>query len=288
MSEIIRRSPPGAIIGEGVCWSKRDNRVYWVDILGQKLHAYDLRDDAISTWNFDEPICWVIEREKGGFICGLMSGFAELTLEPWSLKPILNPYPHEPENRMNDAKADNRGRIWAGSMHKPIKKVSGAFYRLNCDMTVDEVDGPYFIANGPAFSPDFTRIYHTDSGRSDVYVFDIDAAGELTNKRLFKHFPEDWGVPDGMTTDAQDGIWIAHWGGARVSRLTPDGRLDFSIPLPATQTSNVCFAGEKLDRMFVTSAAIDLPDEAEAGTLFEVPADLLNGYTGWEPRKFGG
>lgn len=286
MTAILRRSAPGAILGEGPLWSKRDQCVYWVDILSHNLHAYYLNGES-KTWHFPEPIGWVIEREKGDFIAGLMSGFAEVTLDPLTIKHIATPYPHEPENRLNDAKADDRGRIWAGSMHKPITKVSGAFYRLNTDLSWQEVDGPYKIANGPTFSADHARVYHTDTGKSEIYVFDI-IDGELANKTLWLTFPQDWGGPDGMTTDAQGGIWIAHWGPGRVTRFNPDATVDFSIDLPAKQITSLCFAGDSLDRVFVTSAAENLPEDREGGTLFEIPAPLLRGHTGLEPQKFGG
>jgi sugar lactone lactonase YvrE len=100
-----------------------------------------------------------------------------LTLTPFAVRPIGNPYPHEPENRLNDAKADDRGRIWAGSMHKPATKTSGAFYRLNTDLSFQQVDGPYHIANGPTFNVDHSKLYHTDSGTREVFVFYIDSDG---------------------------------------------------------------------------------------------------------------
>ena len=286
MTVILRRSAPGAILGEGPLWSKRDQCVYWVDILSHNLHAYYLNGES-KAWHFPEPIGWVIEREKGGFIAGLMSGFAEVTLDPLTIKHIATPYPHEPENRLNDAKADNLGRIWAGSMHKPIEKVSGAFYRLNTDLSWQEVDGPYKIANGPTFSADHARVYHTDTGRNEIYVFDV-IGGELANKTLWLTFPEDWGGRDGMTSDAQGAIWIAHWGPGKITRFNPDATVDFSIDLPAKQITSLCFAGDSLDRVFVTSAAENLPEDREGGTLFEIPAPLLRGHTGLEPQKFGG
>jgi xylono-1,5-lactonase len=288
MSEIIVRSHKPSTLGEGTLWSPRDGCVYWVDILGHKLHSLELEHNKIRSWDFGEPIGWVVAREKGGFIAGLMSGPAEVTLEPFSVKHIVNPYPHEPENRLNDAKADNRGRIWFGSMHKPIEKTSGAFYRLETDLSFKEIDAPYTIANGPTFSKDFSRIYHTDTDKHEIYVFDMDENGEAVNKRLFLRFLPAWGYPDGMTTDADDGIWVAHWGGSRVTRFLPDGREDFHIEMPASQITNITFGGDKLDRMFVSSAADGQPTEKLAGHLFEVPRSLLRGITGLTPQTFKG
>lgn len=284
---ILRRTPPGATLGEGPLWSRRDRCIYWVDILQHKLHAWYL-DHSHRTWDTGEPIGWVIERERGGFIAGLMSGFAELSLDPLTIKHIANPYPHEPENRLNDAKADDRGRIWAGAMHKPIEKVSGAWYRLNTDLSIDHVDGPYKIPNGPAFAADHSHVFHTDTDLGQIFRFDITPDGELSNKQPWLTFPEHWGGPDGMTVDAQGGLWVAHWGPGRITRFTADATEDFHIDLPARQITSMCFAGDDLDRMFVTSAAKNQPDDRDAGTLFEIPSDLLRGHTGLEPQRFRG
>ncbi len=88
-----------------------------------------------------------------------------------------------------------------------------------------------------------------------------------------------------MTVDVEGGLWIAHWGGARVSRFTPDGKLERVIPLPVSQVTNCVFAGAGLDRMFVTSAALDKPGEPLAGGLFEVDP---GGMKGLAPHYFGG
>jgi sugar lactone lactonase YvrE len=89
-----------------------------------------------------------------------------------------------------------------------------------------------------------------------------------------------------MTVDADGGLWIAHWGAGRVSRFTPDGRLDRSIPLPASQITSCVFAGENLDRMFVTSASQRLEPGAEplAGGLFEVDP----GCVGLPTQRYAG
>jgi len=132
-------------------------------------------------------------------------------------------------------------------------------------------------------------MYHTDSALGRVYVFDLSSDGQISNKRVFLQIEPGQGYPDGMTVDAQNHLWVAHWGGSRISRFRPDGTFDRAIALPASQITSCVFAGPKLDRLFVTSAAIGLSEtqlaaEPLAGSLFEVDP----GCTGLPTQQFGG
>ena len=256
-------------LGEGPLWSDRDNALYWADILGQRVNHLDLSDQLVTSWSMPEPIGWLIEREHlPGFIAGFASGFAELELDPLVIKPIADPQPSRPANRMNDAKADGAGRIFAGTKAEDGEG-SGALFRLDCDKRVTEVDNGYHIANGPAISADGRFLFHTDSALNQIFRLEILADGTLGSRQLFIEFPPEWGSPDGMTIDADGYLWVAHWGGSRISRFRPDATLDRTIALPASQITSCTFAGPNLDRMFVTSAA-DGVDEPYGGHLFEV------------------
>jgi xylono-1,5-lactonase len=282
---LIARDGQRDILGEGLLWSARENAVYWTDILAPALNRLSLADGSVRRWAMPESIGWVIERENAkGFIAGFMSGFAELMLEPLTIRPIVNPYPDIPDNRLNDAKADGHGRIWAGSMPFGADRPSGNLYRLDPDRRLHVMDRSYHVANGPAISPDQRWLYHTDTVPGLVYRFALQADGALGRREVFIAFEKEWGRPDGMTVDAEGHLWIAHWNGAQVSRYTAEGRRIRSIALPARQVTNVCFAGAKLDRMFVTSAA-DGGLEAPHGGLFEI---LDPGVTGLAPGRFGG
>lgn len=287
--DVIARWPAGALLGEGSLWSARDNAVYWVDIKGQFLHRYSLADESRKSWPMPERIGWVIERrDQAGFVAGFKSGFALLTLDPVTITPIGNPDAAHPGNRLNDAKADAQGRIWAGSMDDAEVAKSGSLFRLDTDLKWQTVDTGYRITNGPAFSADGSRMYHTDTPLQRIYVFDV-TDGAISNKRVFLQLQAGQGHPDGMCVDAQDHLWIAHWGGSRVSRFRPDGSFDRSIAMPASQITSCVFAGPNLDRMFVTSAAVGLSEEKRAneplaGALFEVDP----GCKGLQSRTFAG
>jgi sugar lactone lactonase YvrE len=273
------------LLGEGPLWSQRENAVYWVDILAPALHRISLVGGNVRTWPMPEPTGWVVERrDRPGFIAGLQSGFAELTLDPFECRHITDPEPHYPGNRMNDAKVDHLGRIWAGTMDSEMREPLGSLYRLDRDFRVTRHDSGYMVTNGPAFSPARDCFYHSDTERGIVYRFELTPEGEIRNRKPFIEFPRDWGNPDGMTTDSQGGLWIAHWGGGKVSRFTPEGKLDRDVRLPASQITSCTFAGANLDRMFVTSAAEKREDEPLAGMLFEIDP----GARGLPPDFFAG
>ncbi|WP_375426929.1 SMP-30/gluconolactonase/LRE family protein [uncultured Sphingomonas sp.] len=281
---VIPRGGERDRLGEGLFWSARAGALYWTDILGPALNRLSLADGRVTRWPMPDMIGWVIERRDApGLIAGFRSGFAELLLDPVRITPIVDPEPDLPDNRLNDAKADAHGRIWAGTMPIGADRPTGSLYRLDPDRTTTRVDTGYTVANGPAISPGGDWLYHTDTVPGRVYRFALDEAG-VRDRELFIQFQPGWGRPDGMTVDAQGGLWIAHWGGARVSRFTPDGALDRSIALPASHITNVCFAGEAYDRLFVTSAAEGAEDEPHAGALFEIDP----GVHGVPPHLFGG
>lgn len=271
-------------LGEGLLWSARENAVFWVDILGRRINRVSLADDTTSSWEVPETIGWIIERESApGFIAGIGRRFARISLDPLTIIPIADPEPERGGNRCNDAKADAAGRIWAGTMPSDGIAPSGAFYRLNPDHAVTRVDDGYRIANGPAISGDGRSLFHTDTALGAIFRFAINDDGSLAPRTPHILFDPEWGSPDGMTLDIDGCLWVACWGGSRVMRFTPDGVPDRTIVLPATQITNVCFAGASLDRMFVTSAS-DGVDEPEAGALFEIDP----GCQGLPTLRFGG
>jgi D-xylonolactonase len=273
-------------LGEGLLWSAREDAVYWVDILWQALHRLSLADESVTSWPMPERIGWVVERrDRPGFIAGLQSGFCELTVNPVVCRHRVNPEPHYPNNRMNDATVDRHGRIWAGTMDCDAQLETGSLYCLDTNFKVTRRDTGYIVTNGPAFTPAHDFVYHNDTARGVVYRFAVTPDGELRDKKEFLKFPQEWGLPDGMTVDAEGCLWIAHWGGARVSRFDPDGDLERLIRLPASQITNCVFAGSGLDRLFVTSAAVGRETEPLSGALFEVDT---GGVRGLAPHYFAG
>jgi sugar lactone lactonase YvrE len=227
---------------------------------------------------------WIIEcRSNGRFVIGLRAAFAELELQPWAIKPLGTPEPTRTSTRLNDATADGRGRIFAGTMAIAADEPHGALYRLDPDGAMTLVDSGYTIPNGPAFSTDGRLLYHTDSTRGLIFRFPVNEDGTLGPRSVFLEFPPDWGKPDGMTVDVENHLWVAQWGASCVSRFAPTGERVDTVTLPTPQISSCAFGGVDLDRLFVTSAAAGRHHDPLAGALFELDV----GVQGCAPCTFG-
>jgi sugar lactone lactonase YvrE len=143
----------------------------------------------------------------------------------------------------------------------------GALYRLDPDGTVQQVHSGITISNGIGWAPDGSRAYYVDSGTGRVVV----CSPDLTERRPFVKVPETTGTPDGLTVDAEGGVWVALWGGSAVHRYSPDGELDQVVSLPVAQVSSCAFGGADLATLYITTSGEGLSDpEPGAGALFAV------------------
>lgn len=273
------------VLGEGPIWLSDRSELAWVDILAPAVHRLCLTTGEIASLAFDEPVGWVLPRaDMKTVVAGFQSGFWILDLDTGARVHLSNPEPDRPGNRLNDAKVDRWGRIWAGSKSDADDSASGALYCLDHDHGCRRMDDGYQVTNGPTFSADGMTMYHSDSAARIIYAFDIASDGALGRKREWLTFEDHWGYPDGMTTDAEGYIWIAHWDGGAISRFDPDARLVESIQLPTKNITSCTFAGDDLSRLFVTSAAFDNFEDPLAGALFEVDARV----SGLTAQKFAG
>jgi len=273
--------PAKAQLGEGPVWSERRQALFWVDILGRKLHCYSPCDSAMRSWSFEEEISAVAERrDHSSLIVTLRHHFAFFDPDTGQLEKIFDAESDRPGNRFNDGKCDAQGRFWAGSMDFACEQPTGALYSFDAERRCKRhVDG-FAVTNGPTWSLDGRTLYFTNTATRRIFAFDFDpSSGSLSNQRLWLAFDETEGAPDGMTTDANGNLWIAHWGAGCVTCHAPSGEQLARIDVPASNTTSCAFGGPNLSTLYITSATTGLDEQASqaqplAGGLFEIELDV--------------
>ncbi|XP_050544860.1 regucalcin-like [Daktulosphaira vitifoliae] len=268
--------------GEGPFWDSENNILYFVDIAQHRVYKWV--ENKLDYVQLDEDVSFVIPvaKKKHTFAIGLGRQLASLQ---WYTDNINGSIPvkvqhltklatvdnDKPGNRWNDAKADPKGQLWAGTMGFEdaagnIPTGQGTLYKLNdiksnqfpkCTQNVKPVLPRVSVSNGMAWSKDGSKMYYIDSPTKQIDLFDYDSKTDsINNRRPFYNFSTDFipGVPDGMTIDENDNIWIANYGGAQVLHVSGvSGKLLGKLPIKAKYVSSVTFGGNNLDKLYVTT-----------------------------------
>jgi sugar lactone lactonase YvrE len=273
---------PVCTLGEGPVWDARDQSLYWVDIPEGRVHQI-AADGSLSSWDTGQPVGTVIPRASGGLVVAVRDGFMALDPASGTLTTLAEVEKDRPENRMNDGACDRAGRFYAGTMADDESPGAGALYRLDPDLSVTRLVSGVGTSNGIGWSPDERLMYYIDSQVNRVDVFDYDpASGQIGGRRPFAAVGGGDVVPDGLTVDADGGVWVAVWGGYAILHHDPAGKVIGTVDLPAAARVSSCvFGGPDLDRLYITTASG--PGES-AGALFVCEP----GVTGQPSHPFRG
>jgi D-xylonolactonase len=276
----------GANLGEGPVWVPDDEALWFVDILGERVHRYNPATQQHLEWPAPAKVSFIVPLQGGGFLVGLKTGLSRFDPSTGRFTHFATVEPHLPENRLNDACVDREGALWFGSMDDLETQPTGCLYSLGRDGVVVVRDSGYVVTNGPAFSPCGRVFYHTDSANRVIFRFDRGVSGALSGKRVFVRIEEGAGYPDGTSIDSEGCLWVALWRGWAVRRYSPDGELLQTIRFPCANVTKIAFAGEGLRTAYATTACCGLSDadraaQPRAGDLFsfQSPAPGLPGNT---------
>ena len=274
------------MLGEGPVWDAANHTILWVDIMGCAIHALDMKSHALQSISTPSMIGSFALCSDGNIVAALQQGFVFINRNTGEITEIANPEKQLPDNRFNDGKTDPSGRFWAGSMSLTGETGTGSLYMLDCNLTINKKIENVSISNGLCWSLDNRFFYYIDTPTMEVVRFDYDnSTGEISNKTTVISIPAKEGYPDGMTIDSEGMLWIAHWEGWQVARWNPStGKKINTIQLPVSLVTSICFGGENMDDMFITSARVGLTDEqlAEeplAGSSFIISNSGFRGFT---------
>lgn len=270
---------PNCQLAEGLWWDSKYSILWLVDIENFVLYRLNTSTNYLDYWNFEEEISWAMPTEKDSkILLGCASGILLFDLnKPEKREWYINSFPNNPNIRLNDVGIDNLGRIWFGSLNKKNPSLSeGKLLSYDKNRGLIIQDEGYQITNGPIISQDGKFLYHNDSAKRIIYRYDLNLEkGILSNRIILRQFNEEEGLPDGMCFDQKGNILIAMWGSGNIQYIDTKGNTLNLYKIPVPNVTNVCFGGEKLDKLYVTTAKKGLSKEKlqiypTSGALFEI------------------
>jgi sugar lactone lactonase YvrE len=289
---------PGEL-GESPFWHPDEQLLYWVDIAGKKIHRSNVFMGTVESWAMApphelEPGC-IAPARSGGLVVALRDGIYRARTWGGALEKLAGAA-HDPRTtRFNDGKCDPLGRFWAGTIYEPRDARGAALYcldgRAGHTPALVRMAGDATVGNGLAWSADSRTLYWADTTGHVIHAWDWDAAGNtLARQRVFRQFPPKpagWhagmpgygGRPDGAAVDSQGNYWVAMYEGGRVLKLSPGGELLADIPTPVVCPTMVCFGGDDLQTLYLTTArhgrpAAELDALPQSGCVFSMRVDV--------------
>ena len=280
------------VIGEGPIWNSEEGNLYWVDFIeNHQILRFSPQTRKLERFETGIPVMALGIRKAGGFIAATSKGISTWDTERKTFEPFSNPVAGRENIRLNDAGTDSKGRFWVGTVNDANQKgPDGELFCVQGDGSSQVMDKNITVANGLGWSPDRKIMYFTDTFRYSVYAYDFDEeAGTITNRRTFVETSPDGGLPDGLTVDSEGFVWSAFWGGWKVVRYNPEGKVDREFRLPVPNATSCAFGGKRLDELYITSASLALSAEEkskspQSGDLFCLKA----GITGMDELRFAG
>jgi len=237
--------------------SDAEGNVYFTDQPNNKIMKWSV-DGKLSVFMDDAGRSNGMYFDRNGnlFTC------ADLHNQLWEINPVtkkvtvlVRDYDRKLLNGPNDVWVDPRGGAyitdpfykrdyWTRStMEQPGEHV---YYLLpdhsKLIRVVDDLEQP----NGIIGTEDGKRLYIADIRGRKTYVYDINADGSLSGKRLFV----DMGS-DGMTMDDRGDVYLC---GRGVTVFNSKGEKIDSIPVAKPWTANVTFGGKNHDTLFITAS----------------------------------
>ncbi|TDR32751.1 SMP-30/gluconolactonase/LRE family protein [Hydromonas duriensis] len=260
-----------------LCW-------YWIDIPKRLIHRHDL-NHAHTVWQLPQneahdPGALCIA-EDGQLMLALRAGLALFdTAAPQGLiePKIFIEAPYDTSTmRFNDGGVDAQGRFWLGTLFSPKTHAGASLFcldkgRLHAVLGEHANDAPYTdwgvtTSNGWAMSLDGSHMFHADTQAHAVYRYDVNPEAPIThalsNRTVFYHTPNQQasseagiayqGRPDGAAVDREGMYWNAQFEGGHILKFSPSGDILERIALPARCPTMLCFGGEDLKTILITT-----------------------------------
>lgn len=269
----------GCETGESPVWDEVDQRLWWTDIPGKRLHRLDILDGGHQSFDLPGRVGSFALRRQGGVVVAMEHGFSFFDPSNGALREISNPEAGLASHRFNDGRCDRQGRFLAGSMNLARNAASAQLWRLDGALETTALLNDCTVANGLAFDAAGETMYWVDGGRRQAFRFAYGPDGAVGDRELFLEDGSAPGRPDGGAVDSEGCYWSARWMGGCVARFTPAGKLDRIITVPVSRVTMCAFGDRDFRTLFITTAHEGMDDaerkrEPLAGAVFAVRADV--------------
>jgi sugar lactone lactonase YvrE len=160
----------------------------------------------------------------------------------------ISVFAHEPSmHQPNDLAIGPDGTLYASD--PDWKNGDGALWRISTKGEVTRLADGKGTSNGIEVSPDGKKLYVSESKQQRVLSYDLSESG-ISNETVLITFEEH--ALDGIRCDVDGNLYLTRHGAGKVLKISPEGTVLQTIPLPGSMPSNLCFGGPDGKTVYIT------------------------------------
>ena len=215
----------GVELAETPIWDPRIGKWYWNDLFKGTVYRFTPETGKSEEWETGGMIGSAVPcKDPEKLLVVLENGAHLLDLATGELSFIVDPDKGIEHNRYNDSRVDAAGRLFMSSVHKAYgtdkysPDMLGNFYMVEADRkTVRVVVEGIQQYNAIVWNRENTKMFVVDTYNQTLLCFPYDLAKGPTGipEVVLDFTPKgtSHGMPDGMSIDTQDNLYICHWTG---------------------------------------------------------------------------
>jgi sugar lactone lactonase YvrE len=246
----------GFCFGEGPRWF--EGLLWFSDMLGEAVHTVNLHGDMTTLPLPGRAPSGLGFRPDGSLLIASTEDRKVLRYDGEVVTTVADLENVAPAN-LGDMVIDDAGRVYVGSQAFE----GGVIVRVDADDTVTVVARDLDFPNGMVITPDRTTLIVAESIGRRLSAYTIGSDGSLSDRRIFADGLD--GPPDGITLDAQGGVWASMTLANQFQRIVEGGAVTDRIDM-GDRTAIACTLGGPERRTLFLLSSTDAYPQRLVGT----------------------
>jgi sugar lactone lactonase YvrE len=240
----------GFCFGEGPRWF--EGLLWFSDMLGEAVHTVNLRGSVTTLPLAGHTPSGLGFRPDGALLIASTADRQLLRYDGETVVSIADLSDATPAD-LGDMVIDDLGRAYVGSQAFH----GGVIVRVDPDGAVSVVAGDLDFPNGMAITPDRKTLIVAESIGRRLTAFSIGDDGGLSDRRVFADGLD--GPPDGITLDADGGVWTSMTLAHQFERIIAGGDVTHRIDIGDRAAIACTLGGPARRTLFMLSSTDAYP-----------------------------
>jgi sugar lactone lactonase YvrE len=246
----------GFCFGEGPRWF--EGLLWFSDMLGEAVHTVNLQGAMTTLPLAGHAPSGLGFRPDGSLLIASTENRQVLRYDGEAITVVADLSGTVPAN-LGDMVVDDVGRAFVGSQAFE----GGVIVRVDPDETSAVVATDLDFPNGMVITPDRTTLIVAESIGRRLTAFAIGPDGSLSDRRIFADGLD--GPPDGITLDAEGGVWASMTLTNQFERIVEGGTVTDRIDM-GDRTAIACTLGGPERRTLFLLSSTDVYPQRLMGT----------------------